>query len=131
MKFRHLMGARLALTTGHVVVVNENWVELDEHFHSAAFAAGCQCDQGFIANHAQEEQENSDDAVKTLDEPVLIREAILQMLKREQEGDFTAAGNPNLNVVASLCGFRVDKESVLEAWHAIEKEIAAAEQAGD
>ncbi len=122
MKFRHPQGIRLALLSGHVTNIGPDWVDLDQRFHQAAFAAGCHCDQGVIGDRPNVPDTRNDAASTDIDEPAKIRQAIITMLERSEEGDFTAAGNPHLNVVSGLCGFRADKETTLRVWHELQAE---------
>ena len=66
-----------------------------------------------------------------LDEKAAIRKAIITMAGRKEEGDFTSAGSPNLNALAKLTGFRVDRESMNEVWLQLQEEAKAASDAGD
>lgn len=126
MKFRHNKPTRLALLSGHVAVVDQEWRTLDERFHQAALNAGCQCDQTVIPDRPEIAGTRSSEADTPLDEKVAIRKAIITMAGRKEEGDFTSAGNPNLNALAKLTGFRVDKESMLEVWKELQDEAKAA-----
>ncbi len=128
MQFCHPLGVRLALLSGHATFVGKEWQELDPIFHQAALEKGCHCDQQVIGERPQHRPSTGANATKQLDEPAAIRTAIIKMLERKDtpdgEGDFTAADNPNTNVVASLCGFKPSKDQVLEVWHALQKEVA-------
>jgi hypothetical protein len=125
MKFCHPRGVRLTLDSGHVTRVGPEWTELPERFHQAALEKGCHCDQTVIGERVAAQPTTGPDAMQTLDEPKAIREAIQLMLARNEEDDFTAAGNPNANAVAKLCGFKVTRDSMLPVWHALKAEVAA------
>ncbi|MGO1000756.1 hypothetical protein [Lysobacter sp. CA196] len=127
MQFRHPDGARLALTTGHVTFVGPEWTPLPPLFHAEALAAGCECDQRTIRTRAAIVPRASDAAVRPLDEPHLIREALITLAQRQQPGDLTGDGMPDLKVVAALCGFRAKKEVVYAIWH----DLVDASLAGD
>lgn len=126
MKFRHHAGVRLALLSGHIAVVGKEWRPLHARFHQEALSKGCQCDQTIIPDRPEINVQSSSDAVSPLDEKVAIRKAIITMAGRKEEGDFTSAGNPNLNALAKLTGFRVDKESMSEVWKELQDEAKAA-----
>lgn len=122
MKFRHPNTVRLALTTGHVTIVGPQWRDLHTMFHREALAKGCECDQRTIRTSTEAPPTASDAAVKDLDEAVAIREALIRMVERNDEDDFTAAGAPNLKALAKETGFKVDKTQALEVWHQLEAE---------
>lgn len=128
MKFRHPNGVRLALTTGHVTIVGPEWRLLLEMFHREALANGCECDQRTIRTTTHVPAA-SPQAVKQVDERDAIRTAIIKMLERASDptfgSDFTAAGTPNINTLAGLCGFRVDKDSALTVWGEMQAEADA------
>jgi len=117
MQFRHPDGVRLALTTGHVTHVGPEWTPLHHMFHAEALAKGCECDQRTIRTRHAVVPRASDAAVRPLDESEAIREALVTLSRRQQPGDLTADGMPDLKVVASLCGFRAKKEVVHAIWY--------------
>lgn len=117
MQFRHPDGARLALTTGHVTYVGPEWTPLLSLFHAEALAQGCECDQQTIRTRPAHVPRASEAAVKPLDEPELIRNALITLAQRQHPGDLTGDGMPDLKVVASLCGFRAKREVVYAIWH--------------
>lgn len=131
MKFRHHAGVRLALLSGHTAVIGTEWRPLHPRFHQEALSKGCQCDQTVIPDRPEVNVQSSPAAVTVLDEKVAIRKAIITMAGRKEEGDFTSAGNPNLNALAKLTGFRVDKESMVEVWRELQEEAKSAGDAGD
>ena len=53
--------------------------------------------------------------VAPLDRMEVISDAIDVLYERNARGDFTAAGKPNLKVLAKETGFRVDKNELKEA----------------
>ncbi len=53
-----------------------------------------------------------------------INEAIRAMVERNQRGDMTAGGRPNLNVLAKLTGFTVSSQELEPLWLAIVAEMA-------
>jgi len=52
-----------------------------------------------------------------------ITEAIKKMVERNQRGDFTAGGRPNLNVLFRETGFQVTSEELEPIWDKVRKEI--------
>lgn len=124
MKFRHADGVRIALNSGHVTLVGPDWRELDPIFHRAAMAQGCECDQSTIRTQDQIPQ-TGDGAIVNFDEAGKIREALIRMIERNAEDDFTGSGSPNLKTLARETGFRIDKELALCVWHQLEQEAIA------
>lgn len=60
-----------------------------------------------------------------LDERVpKIQAAIAKLIERNQRGDFTAGGRPNLNVLFRETGFQVTSEELDPIWNEIRREIA-------
>lgn len=120
MEFRSHLGepVRLALDSGHITIVGAEWRELPEIFHRAATLAGCQ----------RRDQAPPPDEIKrpagseVVDHDTAYRAAIKTMLERNEDGDFTAASLPNINVVSKLCGFTARKEDVLETFRAMKAE---------
>jgi hypothetical protein len=51
-----------------------------------------------------------------------IREKIAFMRERNERGDFTGAGRPDLRILASLLGFRPDRHEVEKLWDKIRAE---------
>lgn len=127
MLFRHPAGVRLALTSGHVEIVGPEWQDLHEMFHREALAAGCECDQNTIRTTTLQAPTASDAAVTPLDEAAGIRAALIRMVERNDDDDFTAAGTPNLKVLAKETGFKVNKTQALAVWHVLEEEAKAGE----
>ncbi len=126
-KFKHPRGVRLTLDSGHVTHVGKEWEPLDERFHQAALEKGCHCDQEIIGdrvdpNASTRTVTDTTEKQRTLDEPALIRIALMEMIGRNQEGDFTTDNLPNTNVVKKLAGFACSKQSVMEAWNKLNAE---------
>lgn len=128
MKFRHPEGVRLAMTSGQITIVGPKWRELREEFHREALAKGCECDQKTIRTNAAKKQKKSDEGVTHLNEADKIRTGLIAMVTRNDEDDFTAAGVPNMDVLAKEVGFNVDRNEALEVWHQLEAEARAASE---
>lgn len=120
MKFRHPTGVTLQLLSGHGAQVGPEWRELPDMFYQEALVRGCDVDKTVIEARNDAPAAPSDTASKVFDEPKLIREALELMKARGEAGDFIASGNPNLNVVASLVGFKATKDMVYPIWHEVE-----------
>lgn len=116
MRFRSPTDAhiRVALTSGHVAIIGEEWQELDPMFHREALAQGAQVDKTQISNAVAPPIAASDGgAAKVHDTETEIHKAIVTMLERDDDGDFVkGSGNPNLKAVEKLVGFRVERDTV-------------------
>ena len=53
--------------------------------------------------------------VAPVDRMEMILSCVRALIERNERGDFTAAGIPNLNVLGKKTGFRVDKNELKEA----------------
>lgn len=120
MKFRHSTGVTLSLLSGHCAQVGAEWRELPDLFYQEALVRGCEVDKTVIEARNEIDPGASSDAGKTFDEAKLIREALELMKERGEAGDFTGSGNPNLNVLQSLVGFKATKDMVYPIWHEVE-----------
>lgn len=128
MKFRHNLGVRLSLVSGHVTFVGPDWRPLHERFHTEALSKGCECDQSTIRTRTLQKAVAGENAVTPLNEPVAIREALIRMLQRNGVEDFNHDNMPNLEVLAAECGFRIDKGTALAVWHELEQEAREEQQ---
>ena len=128
MKFRHNIGVRLSLTSGHVTFVGPDWRSLHERFHTEALSKGCECDQGTIRTRTLAQPIAGPNAVTPLNEPAAIRAALIRMLERNGEDDFNNDGLPSLKALAAECGFRVEKGAALAVWHELEEEARVAQE---
>lgn len=129
MKFRHPTGVRIALTTGYVALVGPKWRELHVDAHREALAKGCECDQTTIRTQTPAPPVGGEGAVVPLEEKAAIRAALIAMITRNGEEDFTKAGTPMLKTLAKEVGFEVEKETALAVWHELEAEAQAAADA--
>lgn len=102
---------RVETNTGHITIVGADWRELPAIYHNAAIAAGCECDASTLKRN-KVKPEASSEAQKDLDEAGKIKRALQTMLGREVEGDFKSNGDPNLNIVSQLAGFKVKRADV-------------------
>lgn len=134
MKFRSRHGEiRVSLLSGHSAVVGEQWRELDPMFQAEALAKGAECDQGrFAAETPKGIEAENPHANGEVTHEIAYRNAIATMLNRDQAGDFTSAGLPDIRRVSQLVGFQANKEGVYGVFHAMKAEAdaaAAAEEA--
>ena len=138
MKFRSRSDsevARLASTTGHIILVGQEFVEVPQHMESEAYANGCVSEELYnsikadMAKGALATGEGGDakpaGGIKLpsdtgqSDRPAVIRQAIQGMLDGGEDGAFTAAGLPNLKVLSGKCGFQVSKDELESVWKVV------------
>ena len=138
MKFRSRSDsevARLASTTGHIILVGQEFVEVPQHMESEAYANGCVSEELYnsikadMAKGALATGEGGDakpaGGIKLpsdtgqSDRPAVIRQAIQGMLDGGEDGAFTAAGLPNLKVLSGKCGFQVSKDEMESVWKVV------------
>ena len=130
MKFRSRSDsevARLASTTGHIILVGQEFVEVPQHMESEAYANGCVSEElynsikadiakGALTGGATPAGITLPAGAGQDDRLTVIRQAIQGMLDGGEEGAFTAAGLPNLKVLSGKCGFQVAKDEMEAAW---------------
>lgn len=108
MKFRSPTDTPVQVSVGvHSALVGPEGRELDEHFHKAAYSAGCLTGK----MKAPEVVENTKGE---LDE---LKAVIKSMIDNPCEGDFTNAGLPDLTVLSKLAGYTVSREDMAAAWY--------------
>ena len=125
--------ARLTSTSGHIVLVGQEFVEVPQHMEAEAYSNGCVSEEIYnsikadMAKGALATGEGGDAKpaggiklpsgdVTQEDRSAVIRQAIQGMLDGGEEGAFTAAGLPNLKVLSGKCGFQVAKDEMEAAW---------------
>lgn len=116
---------RLALLSGHTAVVGRDWRELPPIFHADAYKAGCQAEDSAAVEETTVKP-GPDAGNQVVDHDTAYRNALTTMVTRSEEGDFTAASLPNINVVSKLCGFTARKEDVLRVFRQMKEEADAA-----
>lgn len=119
-KFRAPAGTdpiRVVLLTGHTTIVGHDWQDLDPRFHREALRLGAQT-------------ETAENIAKGLDAPTdqteeeIVRAAIITMLDRNGEDDFTSSGYPDLRVLRGLAGINASKELVYAVFDKLKAEAA-------
>lgn len=125
---------RLALLSGHVAIVHRDnegdhapWRALPPHFHQEALARGCECDTQIARADASPIQAGPDAMNQSAGYDDSYRAALVLMIERSEEGDFTKDKLPNISAVTKICGFTAKKEDVLRVWRVM---IAEIEQEG-
>lgn len=129
MRFRHPTGVRLTTQGGHITWVGPEWRELHADYHRTAMNLGCECDQAVVRTMEPAPAKPSENSVVHLAESDQIRKAMIAMIERNGPDDFTSGGTPNLTTLAKEIGFRPDKSTALEIWHAIKAEAISESEA--
>lgn len=128
MKFRAPTdeAVHIALLSGHSAIVTREWRELDPIFQAEALARRCEVDKGGVIAPKDVPVKAGDSAQNQVaDVDQHYRNAIEQMLERNDDGDFTNDELPNIKVVSSLVGFRAVKEDVLRVFRDMVAEAQA------
>jgi hypothetical protein len=103
----------VALTSGHMALVTQEGVELDQIFHREAVALGCIPD-GIAApiktNNA-----------KGFDRAVVIGEAMQDAIDEKNPKDFKANGTPDMGSLSKRVGFAVNRDEVDAIWAEVSK----------
>lgn len=120
---------RVVTDTGHIAIVKGEWRELPPIYHHAAINAGCECDAQGVSN-TRTKPAASPDANKDLDVDEQITKALKTMLERDEPSDFTGNGDPNLNSVAKLVGFKVSRKQVQPIFSELKDEAEEGEDDG-
>lgn len=120
---------RIALLSGHTANVGREWRSLPEIFHHAAMTHGCERDDSRVVPVLKPVEAGKDAMHQTTDIDAKYRAALITMISRSQEGDFTAASLPNINTVSSLVGFAATKADVLRVFREMKEEAEKAEKA--
>jgi hypothetical protein len=109
---------RVALLTGHTTIIGHDWQELDPRFHREALSLGAQ------PEGADNPAPPALDAPIDADETEAVRQAIITMLDRNGDGDFTSAGYPDMRVLRGLAGVNVSKELAYAVFETMKAEAA-------
>jgi hypothetical protein len=127
MQYKSMTGKveRIASTSGHILMIGEDYVDVPEHMEGDARAAGCVSKDMFEkikgGNVPPPEPMGHEERME------VIVDKIKEMAASNDPNDFTARGKPNLKVLAGKCGFRPDKEEFESAWLVIQKELSEGE----
>lgn len=133
MKFRSRSNTetiRLASTSGDILLIGSEFVEIPAHMEAEAYAKGCVSEE--IYNSIRADIENDSAAADIAAQTALvsgtlteeqrvaaIKTAINAMLDSNEEGNFTAQGLPHLKKLSALAGFTVSKEEMEAVWTSV------------
>lgn len=112
--------ARLASTSGHVVIVGPEFVEVPIHLEPEAHAQGCLSEEMYDAVRGEVPGRGG--------LGLNVEDAIRNMVSIPEPNDFTNQGLPNLTRLKSLCNRQVTKEEMMVAWDVISAEKDAEEK---
>lgn len=115
---------RVDLGDGRMAVVGADWRGLPLDFHNEAVRQGCEVDTQtgrYSASDAPDPKQGA--AAPSAGSDEAVRARVLEMLQRDEEGDFVeATGKPNLRVLTGLCGFTVDQSQASRVLKGLEEE---------
>ena len=120
MKFRSRTTSetvRIASTSGHIVLVGNDFVEVPDHMVADAYAAGCISEDMYLS--IKDELQKQAEADAKIDRPAVVDEKMQQMLDSEDKSYFTKEGLPNKKVLNTLCGFTVSNDEFEKVWQKI------------
>lgn len=101
---------QIALTSGHIAIVEPEGTDIPKIFHKQAIALGC-LPEGV-------EREASADA-KPFDKSSAIIEAMYAMVDDADESEFTGDGKPDVRALSKRVGFTVTRDERDVAWEAV------------
>lgn len=131
MKFRSRSNTetiRLASTSGDILLIGSEFVEIPAHMEAEAYAKGCVSEEIYNSIRADIENDSADATAKTAlvsgtlteeQRVSAIKTAINAMLDSNEEGNFTAQGLPHLKKLSTLAGFTVAKEEMEAVWASV------------
>ena len=108
---------RVALLTGHTTIIGHEWQDLEARYHREALRLGAQ-------TTSAENPEIQLPPPVDESEAQAVRAAIVTMLDRNGEDDFTASGYPDLRVLRGLAGFNASKELAYSVFEKLKAEAA-------
>jgi len=107
---------QIALTSGHIAVVEPTGTDIHKIFHKQAIALGC-LPEGV-------ERDTPADT-KPFDKASAIIEAMYKMVDDADESEFTGDGKPDVRALSKRVGFAVTRDERDSAWEAVGDDSAA------
>lgn len=107
---------QIALTTGHIAIVEPAGTELETKFQREAIACGCM-PEGVEREKPQEG--------KGFDKMAAIINGCIAMVESADEADFTGDGRPKTDALSKRVGFTVSSGERDAAWDAVSDDTAA------
>lgn len=120
---------RITSTSGHIVLVGEDFVEVPEHMEPDALANGCISEDGYERLREEIKKEllkgntppPGPEALTGEQRMEKIISSMNEMLNSSNTNYFTAAGLPNKKELHSRCGFTTTEEEFTAAWAEVSK----------
>lgn len=104
---------RVASTSGSIILVGEDPVEIPAHMEIDAYAAGCL---------PEGTDKPKPDYVEPEDRQEVVTKAMTIMIKRDLPDDITKSGKINKTTLAKECGFSPTSLEYRNAWELINQE---------
>jgi len=106
----------LASTSGHVIIVGPEFIEVPVHLEPEAHAQGCLSEEMYEAVQGE------------VTVGLTVEDAIRNMISIPEQNDFTTQGLPDLRRLKNLCNRPVTKEEMMVAWDVVSAEKDAEEK---
>lgn len=108
------LDVRVALTSGHVIIIGDEWQDVDQKFHSAAYSLGCVSDDMEVSKEVKEAKESGvlDNLTLNAEVKSKVRTIILKAIEDNNLKAFTKAGNPTAKFVRDEIGYTVENHIV-------------------
>lgn len=114
---------RIALTDGHVIVINTDWMDVHQRFHSQAYANGC-ISEDMVKNTASSQIDPK--VVNVMNNIALqkneVADAIRQLVRDNDLESFDSRGKPRSDILTKMVGFRVTNAVRDEVWYKVQQE---------
>lgn len=115
---------RLALESGHITIVGEDWRPLPSVFHSLAYSKGC-ISNDMQKNHILESESKTVERIKEVeDQKFKVKNAIQEAIDKNDAEFFTSKGKPDSRKLTSVVGFSVTNALRDEVWSKMEEDGA-------
>ena len=121
MRSRSGIDVRVALTSGHVITIGSEWLEVDERFHSAAYSLGCVSDDMEVSREVKEAKEIGalDQISKQAELHSRVRTAIMKAIDENNLKAFTKAGNPTAKYIREELGETVPNHVISKVMESV------------
>ncbi|GAA5785664.1 hypothetical protein [Chitiniphilus shinanonensis] len=96
---------RLALTTGHIAVITDQFEPLHERFHAEAYGLGCISEDMLDVLKQLSPEAPAGGQPPARDR--LIADALSALIERGNPDDFTGQGLPRVEALSEIAGFPV------------------------
>lgn len=114
---------RLALLSGHIAVVGNEWIQLDERFHSSAYASGCISNDMALNNEISINQRTVEILDKVAQKKEKILGAMRTLVEDYNSDNFTTGNKPKTSLLTEMIGERVMNNERDELWYTLQDEL--------